>query len=179
LINHVSTKLREVKSTLKSIIGGLLVERKQVFLNKVNDLQTKNPYLYAFRKELCSSSISSVLGVVKDNYNDTITKHFSDMFNTQQGMTKKLPNITSSSIVKGWRFKGVTGKELRNILAKTKNFMSGYDNISVPLLKVLDLPSLQLVATAISEAIKKANVSSELGIGILLPLPKTTTPGSV
>lgn len=173
---HVQEKIREAKSALNKIIGSLLAERKRVFLNKVNDLHTKNPYSYAFRKELCSSS---VVGIVKNDYNTTITNHFKDMFNTRQELTKTLPDIPRNKVVKNWRFKDITCKELKAIIGKTKNSMSGYDNISVPLLKVLDKPSLNLIAKAISLAMSESDVPAELGVGILLPLPKTPTPSKL
>jgi hypothetical protein len=52
-------------------------------------------------------------------------------------------------------------------------------NIPVQLLKVLDKQSLQLLATAINKAISNQEVPKELGIGILLPLPKTNSPSKL
>ena len=150
-----------------------MVDRKKVFVDKVNDLSTKYQYSYAFRKELTSSSI---LNVVHNDHNNIITEHFKKMFNEQHDMTKGTPKITKKSMITNWRLTHITANELGKIIRSTKNSMAGYDNISVPLLKALNTQALQFITNAINLAITSQSIPKELGIGILLPLPKKNSP---
>ncbi|EFC36846.1 predicted protein [Naegleria gruberi] len=131
--NNVELKLKLAKQELNSLIGTLLANRKKVFMERVNNLSSKYPYSYAFRKEL---SCSSILGIVKHNHNKTISKHFEDMSNTTQKVTKALPDINKNRKLKSWRLTHISVKDLGKTIKKTKNSMAGYDNISVPLIKV-------------------------------------------
>ncbi|KAG2373708.1 hypothetical protein C9374_011797 [Naegleria lovaniensis] len=172
-LNNIKAKLEEAKASLNKLIGSLLADRKRVFVNRINNLSSKQPYSYAFRKELVSSSI---LNVVQSNHNSIIVDHFSAMFNTEQEVTKTLPEIKKNNTVAQWKFQHITAKELGKVISKTKNSMAGYDNISVPLLKILDNNSLQVLAKCINHTIDSEMVPKELGIGILLPLPKVNMP---
>ncbi|KAF0974530.1 hypothetical protein FDP41_006562 [Naegleria fowleri] len=175
-LNNVKAKLEEAKTSLNKLIGSLLADRKRVFVNRINNLNSKQPYSYAFRKELVSPSI---LNVVQSNHNSTIVDHFSAMFNTEQEVTKTLPEIKKNNTVAQWKFHHITAKELDKVISKTKNSMAGYDNISVPLLKILDNNSLQILAKCINHTIDSEMVPKELGIGILLPLPKINMPSKL
>ncbi|KAF0973110.1 hypothetical protein FDP41_008614 [Naegleria fowleri] len=101
------------------------------------------------------------------------------MFNTEQEVTKTLPEIKKNNTVAQWKFHHITAKELDKVISKTKNSMAGYDNISVSLLKILDNNSLQILAKCINHTIDSEMVPKELGIGILLPLPKINMPSKL
>ncbi|KAF0980618.1 hypothetical protein FDP41_013101 [Naegleria fowleri] len=126
-LNNVKAKLEEAKTSLNKLIGSLLADRKRVFVNRINNLNSKQPYSYAFRKELVSSSI---FNVVQSNHNSTIVDHFSAMFNIEQEVAKTLPEINKNNTVAQWKFHHITAKELDKVISKTKNSMAGYDNIS-------------------------------------------------
>ena len=152
-------------------------ERKQVFVERVNSLNTKAPYSYAFRKETAHSSL---LNIVTYDHNHTISTHFQRMFNTSQPITKTPPSITVNPKVKNWNFELITTKSLQHTIRSLKNTMPGFDNISVPLPKTLNKTSLNFIKDAINLAITTQHIPSELlCIGLLLPLPKVGSPNNI
>lgn len=167
---YVLTKIREVKRDIESAILTLLKERKTVFQEKVNNLQTKKPFSYSFKKE---TNASSIFKVCQSNDVDfEITDHFSKMFNTALGDSQCTTTIPSNPDVEKWVLNPITSKGLSELVRKTKNSMPGYDNISVQLLKVLDKTAMDILARAYNGIIITNNIPPELKQGILIPLPK-------
>ncbi len=190
-LNSISTKYfqnnskpnnLEIKQVLKTLDNEMencikikLKERKQAFINQVNNLSTKKPFSYPFRRECKNSSIFEV--VKTDNFEDEIIDHFSKMFNTELENSTLNTNLIDKFNIYNIELKTFTKKSLFKTIATTKNSMAGWDNIPVKFLKMLDSKAIDKFVEPFNKIIEgKESIPSSFKQGILIPLPKVDRP---
>ncbi|KAL9641820.1 hypothetical protein ABK040_011805 [Willaertia magna] len=174
---NLEDAIKKCKLDMKNILLTILKERKDAFIKKINNLQTKHPFSFVFQKECLDVSIEALC----TNNNETefpIRSHFNNMFNTLLGDSELDLSLIKNKLPDNWNFEEVSGKEVKYFIKKLKNSMQGIDNISVQLLKSMKTSSCQLLANHFNLWIKGLNIPSELKMGILLPLPKVAKPQS-